>query len=163
MNSLRAILSLAVAVSLSAGCARKDGAARIPPTDTTPAHVHRAPHGGTAIVLGEEIYHLELVLDQAAGTLSAYVLDGEIENFVRSTMPSFEVVATLAGEKHPLTFHAIANAATGETIGDTAFFVAHADWLKTAHEFDGVIKHLVVRASTFDDVVFHFPKGNEAP
>ena len=46
------------------------------------------PHGGTPVVLGNEAYHLELVVDAASGTLQVYVLDGEMENFVRVSAPS---------------------------------------------------------------------------
>jgi hypothetical protein len=41
------------------------------------AHEHKTPHGGTAIELGEEAFHVELVKEDP-GTLSAYVLDGEL-------------------------------------------------------------------------------------
>ena len=80
------------------------------------AHEHRAPHGGTPVVLGDESYHLELVRDADAGKLTAYVLDGEMDNFIRLRAPAIEIVATVAGEKRPLALAAVANSATGETI-----------------------------------------------
>jgi hypothetical protein len=163
VKSLRPFLALAAALTLSAGCAKKDSA---PPTGTAAAaphaHEHHAPHGGTAIVLGDEAYHLELVLDAAAGKLGAYVLDGEMENFIRSAMTSFAVATTVGGEKRTLVFKAVADPATGETVGDTSFFEAQAEWLKTTREFDGVIDALAIRGSTFRSVAFNFPKGNEA-
>ncbi len=77
----------------------------------------------TPVVLGAEIYHLEFVLDPASGQLSAYVLDGEMENFIRIAAPSFEVVATVGGVKQTLFLAAVANYATGEKTGDTSLFV----------------------------------------
>src|ERR1035438_8875229 len=65
-----------------------------PPSTAPPGHPHKhehhPPHGGTPVVLGDEAYHIELVLDASAGTLQAFVLDGELENFIRSAAPSFE-------------------------------------------------------------------------
>jgi len=124
-------------------------------------HEHHPPHGGTPVVLGDEVYHVELVLDAAAGKLQAYVLDGELENFIRSTSPSVEVAAVVGGEPKTLVFTPVANPATGETAGDTSLFEAQADWLKTTREFDAVIKEITVRGTAFKDVKFNYPTGND--
>jgi hypothetical protein len=60
-----------------------------------------------------------------------------------------------------LTLKAVANNATGETVGDTALFEAQADWLKTTPAFNAVIKELAVRGNKYQSIVFSFPKGNE--
>ena len=112
-------------------------------------------------MLGSEVYHIELVLDASAGKLQAYVLDGEMENFIRSAAPAFDVLATVAGETKTLTFLPVANPATGETVGDTSLFETQADWLKTTQDFDAVLKTITVRGTTFADVKFNFPKGND--
>ncbi|HEY5079995.1 MAG TPA: hypothetical protein VII43_09110, partial [Opitutaceae bacterium] len=119
-------------------------------------------HGGTPVVLGDEVYHLELVLDAASGVLQAYVLDGELENFVRCAAPSIEIDATVGGSPRTLTLEAVANSATGETVGDTSLFQAQADWLKSAKDFDGVVKSVSIRGTAFAAVRFNFPKGNDA-
>jgi hypothetical protein len=152
-------VALVVPLLFAAGCAKKipDPSAAAKPAK----HEHHAPHGGTPVVLGNEAYHLELVLDPAAGKLQAFVLDGEMENFIRSTAPSFEVLATVAGKSDPLLFVAIADSATGEKIGDTALFEATAPWLKTTRTFDGVLTKLEIRGTTFTAVPFNFPKGND--
>ncbi len=124
-------------------------------------HHHHPPHGGTPVVLGNELYHLELVRDAAAGKLQAFVLDGEMENFVRCSPATFEVTATVASEKRPLVFRAIADPATGEKVGDTALFEAQAEWLKTISRFDGVLTSLAIQGSTFANVSFNFPSGND--
>lgn len=146
----------------AAGCAKKDAHAGHDHAAAAPAkHEHHAPHDGTAIVLGKEEYHLEFVLDAATGKLTAYVLDGELENFIRVKAPAFEVVATVGAEKKPLTFQAIANPATGEAVGDTSQFEAQADWLKTTKAFDAELAALKIRNATFLRVKFNFPKGND--
>ena len=45
--------------------------------------------------------------------------------------------------------------------GDTALFEAQADWLKTTGNFDATLKSLPIRGTTFTDVKFNFPKGND--
>ena len=141
------------------GCARKpaDAAAGAKPHK----HEHKAPHGGTAIVLGDELYHVELVRNAETGTLQAFVFDGELEKFIRTSAPSLEIVATVKGAPQTLTLKAVANPATGETVGDTALFETQADWLKTTGEFDAVLKSIAIRGRTFSDVKFNFPKGND--
>lgn len=113
------------------------------------------------MVLGHEEYHLELVRDATSGKLTAYVLDGEMEDFIRVKAPAFEVEANMGGEKRPLTFHAVANTATGEIVGDTSCFEAQADWLKTNTNFDGTLVMLKIKNATFLKVAFNFPKGND--
>jgi hypothetical protein len=124
-------------------------------------HEHHAPHGGTPVVLGNELYHVELVHDADRGVLQAFVLDGHMENFIRCNAPSFEIVATVAGEKHPLVFVPISDNATGEKAGDTALFGAQADWLKTTKQFDAVLTSLTIKGNAFENVHFNFPRGND--
>jgi hypothetical protein len=125
------------------------------------AHHHHPPHGGTPVVLGDEQFHLELVLDAPTGTLQAYVLDAEMENFVRSPAPSIEIAATVNGGERILVLSAVANPMTGETVGDTSLFQVRADWLKSAASFDAVLRSIPIRGTTFSGVRFNYPKGND--
>jgi hypothetical protein len=142
-----------------AGCGGGDA----PTKAAGPAHQHEhiPPHGGTAVELGKEQFHLELIRDVAAGTLTAYVMDGELEQFIRIAAPSFSMVAQVGGDAKTLVFHPVANAATGEKAGDTSQFEAAADWLKTTPTFDAVLTELTVRSGLFKNVRFNYPKGNE--
>ena len=156
--SLAATLLVAVMI-LSGGCSDRHGT---PVTAEVPhKHEHKPPHGGTPVVLGEEVYHVELVADAAAGKLQAFVFDGELENFIRSSVPSFEVTATVDGTPRTHVFNAVPNPATGETVGDTSLFETSADWLKTTRAFDATLKSITIRGTTFADVKFNFPKGND--
>jgi hypothetical protein len=157
MHSPHAFL-FAFALLISAGACSKhqdDGA-----THSGHHHEHVAPHGGTAVVLGDEAYHLELVREPASGTLTAYVLDGHMEDFIRIEATSFEVTATVNGVSHLLQFRAVANSATGETVGSTSQFEAQAEWLKSTAAFDGVLKSLTIRGTAVTNVSFNFPRGN---
>jgi hypothetical protein len=139
---------------LIAGCGKKDAHDHASPG----GHVHTAPHGGALVELGEHAYNLEAVRDAAAGKLTIYVLDGHAENFIRVKTPSFEASVTVAGEKRSLTFKAVANSATGETVGDTSQFDATADWLKTTSAFDVVIPSLDIRGTAYSNVALKLTK-----
>jgi len=151
-------LALAFVIAVS-GC----GKAPEPPPDTSEAHMHHhhAPHAGTVVALGDEEYHVELVVDQATGQIQAYMLDSELENFVRSSSASIEITATGAGAPAGVTLAAVANPETGETVGDTSLFEGEAAWLKARPRFDAVLKSVTVRGASYTDVKFSFPKGNE--
>lgn len=146
------------AIFLTFACSKEDTTTQSP---VTAKHEHHPPHGGTPVVLGDELYHLEFVRDTDAGALQVYVLDGELENFIRCAMPAFEIAADVDGTPTALVFQAVANPATGETVGDTALFEAHADWLKNTHEFNATLKTITIRGTTFNAVEFNFPRGNE--
>ncbi len=156
-RSLLVLLVAALATSLSCSKQPASSTAAAPATK----HEHKAPHGGTAVELGNEAYHLELVRDAVVGKLSAYVLDGEMENFIRIAAPSFDIVAVISGQQTTLTFKPVANPATGEKVGDTSLFEAQAEWLKGTDKFDGVVLDLEIKGTTFKAVGFNFPKGND--
>lgn len=159
MKQTKIIITFALAGLILAGCQQK--MSDTPGTPPPAKHQHKLLHGGTPVVLGDEEYHLELILSFSEGKLRAFVMDGEFENFVRITATNFEVTARLAGKDETLTFNALANRATGETVGDTSAFEAQADWLKTNTTFDAVLKQLTIRTKVYENVQFNFPKGND--
>lgn len=154
------LLATAAALMFFGGCSKNENAAA-PGAAPTHKHEHHPPHGGAPVELGEEEYHVELVRDANAGKLQAFVLDGELENFVRIASPSVEVDAQVAGHPETLVLVAVANTATGEKVGDSSLFEAQADWLKTTPEFDGVLKEITVREKTYTNISFNFPKGSD--
>jgi hypothetical protein len=119
-------------------------------------HEHKAPHGGTLIELGEHAYSIELLRDRSAGKLTAWVLDGHAENFVRLKAPSIQLIAMPGGKYTPLPLQAVANPSTGESLGDTSQFEAQADWLKTADEFAGILT-VEIKGVKFDQVPYTLP------
>jgi hypothetical protein len=149
-NNVKFCLHMMLVLALAlGGCAKKEQVG---------SHKDQPPHGGTPVALGEN-YNFEFVLDAASGTLSAYLLDDEMEEFVRSGMLSFELTAKIGGVEQTLVFKPVANPATGETVGDTSLFTAQAGWLKTTTAFDAVIKSVTLDGTTFSNVAFNFPKG----
>jgi hypothetical protein len=155
---VRLAASLALILAAATGCSKA------PPPAPAQAHrhEHHPPHGGTPVVLGDEIYHMELVLDAQEGVLQAYVLDGEMENFVRCAAPSVVIDASIGGRPESVVLEAVANPATGEAVGDTALFQGRAGWLRGAKDFDGAVRSVTVRGTTFAGVKFNYPRGNDA-
>jgi hypothetical protein len=150
MNFLRAAALALLALGTLAACHRT------PAAEKTEMHRDVPPHGGTPLALGDD-YRLELVRDADTGTLSAYVLDDEMEEFIRSPSPAIEIVVEAGGQRRALVLPAVANPATGETVGDTSLFQAQAGWLKTVGRCDGAVKSIAVRGTTFTDIPFSLP------
>jgi hypothetical protein len=141
-----------VALLLVAGCSKSQDHA------ASGGHAHTAPHGGYLFEIGEHAYNLELVRDKSAGKLTAYLLDGHAENFVRIAAPALELTAIAGGERRPLSLKAVANPATGETVGNTSQFEAQADWLKSVGEFAGTIESLEIKGTRFSNIAIHVRK-----
>lgn len=149
------LLSLLLLIVFIAGCRDSGPAADSPAAGG--AHHHDPPHGGTAITLGDEDFHVEFVLDADAGKMTAYILAAHMSGFVRVPQTSFEVTARLSGLEETLVFQAVATPATGETVGDTSQFEARADWLKGRPVFDAVLKEITLKGSKYSNVAFKFP------
>lgn len=146
----RAVLFLSLLAF--SGCAKKDAPHDHAAHAADASHAHTAPHGGTLVELGDHAYSLELVRDSATGKLTAYILDGHAENFIRISARSFAVNFTVGVETRGLLLQAVANPATGETVGDTSQFEAQADWLRSATGFDAVIPSVEIRGTKFANV-----------
>ena len=151
MKTLRLLIGVLAITTLGA-CGKKEHTG-----EKHGQHAHVAPHGGTLVELGDHTYNLELVRNNEAGKLSAYVLDGHAEKFVRINSPAIELIAMPGGTFTRVSLKAVANSATGETVGDTSQFEAQADWLKTAGEFAGIVT-VEIRGVKFEKVEYALPK-----
>ncbi len=146
---------LAALASLTPACSKKSADAHA--DHDHQSHAHAAPHGGTLVEIGDHQYNLEFVADRATGTLTVYVLDAHAENFLRLPLPSLAVTVNVHSQIHPLPLLATANAATGETVGDTSQFTASADFLKTNAELNVTVASLVIRAQVFYGLTARLP------
>ena len=103
-----------------------------PPPSAAPVHLHRAPHGGTLVELGEEFAHVELLVDGTTGAATAFVLDGEAEGSFPVAQPALEFTGRRDGPEFPFALAAVANPLTGETVGRTSEFRGRCDALRGA-------------------------------
>ena len=154
-------LILVVLISLSqVGC---DGREEVATTDAESHHhehhYHEPPHGGAGVTLGDEDAHIEFLADPEVGTFTAWFYAPHMARYLRIKAESFEVVARLPNGEARLTFHAVANAGTGEIIGDTSQFLAKADWLTDVKSFDALLPEVTVGDTVYRNVEFNYPKG----
>ena len=112
------------------------------------------------MTLGDEEAHIEFLVDAEAGTVTAWFFTPHMERYLRIKAESFEVLAKRTNGEAKLTFTGVANAGTGETVGDTSQFVARADWLVGVEAFDGVLPEVSIHGRVYRSVAFNYPKGN---
>jgi len=108
------------------------------------------------VELGEEFAQVELLLDPDAGSLTAYVLDGDAEESVRLKQPSLRV-SLQNGNGEPdlsLELSARADILTGETVGDSSEFSVTMPSLIGRKRVKGRIADMVVKGQEFQDVQF---------
>lgn len=143
--------SLSIALLLLAiGCQ-----APAPAPDNDGHHEHKAPHGGTLIVLGDEAAHLELVLSRNGG-MTLYVLDGEVENSIRVAQSEL----TIEVDGKPVLLKAHPSELTGEKVGDCSEFQGHSG-LRDNPPFQGSVRLIQVQGRSYEKITFKYPEGNE--
>ena len=142
-------------LALLASCAKA-------PPEKVSLHQDVPPHGGTPVAVGGGQYHLELVLEPAAGRLQAYLLDDEMEDFVRSSAGHLTIAASAGGSATTLDLAAVANPMTGETASDTSLFAGQSDWLRAHPAFEGVLGPVTIRGTPCPAAAFHFPAAAKA-
>ncbi|MCE9638229.1 MAG: hypothetical protein K8T90_21205 [Planctomycetes bacterium] len=125
-------------------------------SESSGLHQHKAPHGGSLVVLQDEALNLELLVDTATGALSAWVLDGECENPVRIAQETIELTLNLNGSAVAVRLDAVENALTGEKKGDTSQFAGANDGLRGVGRFTGVVRSVKVGPRAFQGVKFDY-------
>lgn len=123
-------------------------------------HEHKAPRGGTLIAFGEEFAHLEIVLEEATGKITGYILDGEAEKSIQIAQDEIEIEIEKP-KKFSIKLAAIENALTGEKKGATSEFSVTNEELIGLKEFDARIVSIKIKGKEFKGEIFNFPKGNE--
>lgn len=122
---------------------------------------HDPPHGGTPVLIAADKFHLELVLDAHAGKMQAYVLDGHLESYIEVAETGFVLVAKTGGLTEQLNFQRAPAPGSSAVPQASSLFEAHADWLKTAKQFEGGIPTITLNGTTFSNISFPFPKGTK--
>ena len=119
-------------------------------------HVHEPLLGGQLMALGEHGsgYNLELLIDEN-NHFSVYILDAHAENFVRIEQESLQM--NLSDENTTsLILHAVADSATGETVGNTSHFKTKG----TVEKFlplNGIIEMIEIGSKQYSEIEFFFP------
>jgi hypothetical protein len=124
-------------------------------------HSHGPPHGGTPVNVAEHKYHLELVRDATNGVIQAYVLDGDLHDFIKVPETNFTLVAKVGGQTEQLEFQRMTNAMSPSPADPSFLFEGRAEWVKSATNFEGLIPAITLKGQTFTNVSFPFPKGTQ--
>ena len=151
------LLRLVLLVAVTLGVAGCGGSQDAEEGHGHGGHGHEPKYGGQLVELGHHEGNLEIVVDAAAGKLTAYVLDAHAENFVRLPLESIAVVVVAAEGEKTLALKPVGNPATGEKPGDTSQFEGTADWLKNVASFKATVRELPVKSKTFQNVQFSWP------
>jgi ABC-type oligopeptide transport system substrate-binding subunit len=136
VQKLDALLFAAIcAASLTAQAFGAQPAAKpgAKPAAKEEAHAEVGPHKGTLIELGEEEYHAEFVLDEKKHTVSIYLMDGEVKNYV--AIPAKEIMVTLKHDGKTESFKLKAKAQKTDPAGMSSMFTL------TDEEFVGDLQH----------------------
>lgn len=131
---------------------------------TPGGHAHPPPHGGMLVELGEHGsgYNLELFLHEQ-GLLQIFVWDAHVEDFVRITPETIEVLIPDAnGTQKTLVCEAIPDPVTGETVGSTSLFTS-TERIADQLPLKGVIPSLQVLGQTYENISFEFPGNSSVP
>lgn len=113
------------------------------------------------MVVAEHKYHLELVRDATNGTMQAYVLDGDLHDFIRVPETSFALTANVGGKTERIEFRRATNAVSPNPSDPSFLFEGRAEWMKSATNFEGLIPSITLKGQTFTNVTFPFPKGTQ--
>ena len=146
-------------------------------------HAEKGPHGGALVAIGHDDAHLEIVLDEKTGTITAYVLDGAAEKPIAIKQKNLQLALTLEHDHHhdgdkkddadkkddgdkkddvpdetvPVMLAAVAPAEDGTA----SEFSGQLDALKGADEFEGALTMIKIGDKEFPGVTFKYPQGNE--
>jgi hypothetical protein len=148
-------------------------------------HAEKGPHGGALVAIGHDDAHLEIVLDEATGKVTAYVLDGAAEKPVAIKQKNLQLAITLeeghhhdhdgddkkegegkddAHKKDEVPEDALQLLLAAVSPGDdgsSSEFAGQLDQLKGADEFDAALTAIKIGDKEFTGVTFNYPKGNE--
>ncbi len=105
-------------------------------------HSSEGPHGGHLIELGDEQYHVELVLDDKAGEVTFYVLDSAAKKAV--PIDAAELVVNLKHGGEAEQFKIAAKPESGETAGTSSRFFSADKELAGDLDAEGADAQLVV-------------------
>lgn len=106
----------------SAAPSGKSTTVSTPPPATVETHSHPdiGPHHGDLIELGNEEFHAEMVHDDAAGTITIYILDSAAK--IAVPIDATELVINLKHDGKPEQFKLMPSADTGDPAGKSSRF-----------------------------------------
>lgn len=149
MNFLRLLAMpsavLSVLLLTVIGCEQsQDGTIGTAPPATTDVHDHpsEGPHHGGLIELGNEEYHAELVHDDAAGTVTIYILDSSAKTAV--PIEASELLINLSHDGEAEQFKLAATPDVRDPLGQSSRFTSTNAELAEDLDHEGAEAQIVV-------------------
>lgn len=137
-------------------------------------HAEKGPHEGALVAFGDDVAHLEVVFDAAAGKITAYVLDGGAEKPVKIKADKLQLTFVTGHhhdddkDKKPAakdddekTGAVTLEAVDADADGMATQFAGASEDLKGAEEFDAVLESIRFDKAEFKKQKFNWPEGNE--
>ncbi len=139
-----------LAALLPAGCSPRESTSPLPPA---------GPHGGPLTDIGPRKYTLEFLLDRDEGHLTIHTLDAQAAAPVRTGSEGLELRIRIGDEPQErfLILAPLANAATGESAGDTTRYAGDAPWLKTRETVSLNVVEIVIRGRKHREITAIIP------
>ena len=143
----RCLMALCLGLLPFSGCSQGEQGSQpvsAPPPATVDVHDHptEGPHHGGLIELGNEEYHAELVHDEAAGTVTIYLLDSSAKNAVPIEAETLLVNLTHDGQAEQ--FSLAAHPQISDPSGKASRFNSTDSELAEELDHEGVEAQLVV-------------------
>ena len=107
---------------------------------TAEEHAHVGPHKGAVLVWGEDEYHLEVVTDPKAGTVTVYVYgdDDALKAGTARPVAAKSLVMTVKAAK-AVTLKLDASPQKGDPDGSASMFTGKHDVFKTDAKLSGTV------------------------
>ena len=143
-------VSFCVGLLVLTGCQKSsetNGPVTSPPPATVDVHNHptEGPHHGGLIELGNEEYHAELVHDEAAETITIYVLDSAAKSAV--PIEATSLLVNLSHDGQAEQFSLSASPQPNDPTGKSSRFTSTDAELAEEIDHEGVQAQLVVSIS----------------
>jgi hypothetical protein len=157
----------ALCLTLSAALVGAAGCNKVPVKPAGSAasvhnHPTKGPHGGSLIELGKEEYHVEMLHDDAAGTVTFHVLDSSATKMV--PIDATEIVVNLKHGGKAEQFKVAAKADPTDPAGKSSRFISTDKELAEDLEAEGADPELVlmIGATQFRGKIEHKHEPKEA-
>jgi len=121
-------------------------------------HGHKAFHGGILNVIGKELAHVEVLIQE--DTLEAWFVGGgqDTGRSVQIKAARIPLTVNIPGQgQKRLVLKADPLELAGEKMGSCSHFVARADWLKEVKEFEA--NGSVVIKGVKEKLIIQYPEG----
>ena len=137
------VVGLTIALTTAIGCGKgQDTGPRGSTVGDEHDHPSEGPHHGSLIELGNEEYHAELVHDDAAGTVTIYLLDSTAQTATPTDIKELQINLSHDGKAEQ--FSLVASPDSGDPAGKASRFVSSDAELAEELDHEGVQAQLVV-------------------